>query len=320
MTVRQRLGKIMLRKTLLFLLIACLGCSAVPQQAKSGLADLNRRVERTVRSEYKIPAYVQISISSPKPSEFANYDNITVSFATEEREQSHEYLISKDGKLLIDMRKMDLTIDPYQKAMSKIDLSGRPVRGNPDAKVTVVVYDDYQCPFCSRMHQEILSLMKSYGDRIKVYYKDFPLLEIHPWARRAAIDSNCLAQQNGEAFWEFGDYVHANGRQISGEKKPLQEQLAAVDRIATDIGGKHKLNATTLAHCIKAQPSKELDSSVKEAESFGVNATPFIFVNGQKVEGAVPDSELKAILDQALRDVGQPPPPATSASAASGGK
>jgi protein-disulfide isomerase len=194
------------------------------------------------------------------------------------------------------------------------------VRGNPDAKVTVVVYDDYQCPFCSRMHQEILSLMKSYGDRIKVYYKDFPLLEIHPWARRAAIDSNCLAQQNGEAFWEFGDYVHANGRQISGEKKPLQEQLAAVDRIATDIGGKHKLNATTLAQCIKAQPSKELDSSVKEAESLGVNATPFIFVNGQKVEGAVPDSELKAILDQALRDVGQPPPPATSASAASGGK
>ena len=305
----------MLRKTLLFLAIAWLGCSA-----QSGPADLNRRVERTVRSEFKIPAYVQISISSPKPSEFANYDNITVSFATEEREQSHEYLISKDGKLLIDMRKMDLTVDPYQKAMSKIDLSGRPVRGNPDAKVTVVVYDDYQCPFCSRMHQEILSLMKSYGDRIKVYYKDFPLLEIHPWARRAAIDSNCLAQQNGEAFWEFGDYVHANGRQISGEKKPLQEQLAAVDRIATDIGGKHKLNAATLAHCIKAQPSKELDSSVKEAESLGVNATPFIFVNGQKVEGAVPDSELKAILDQALRDVGQPPPPGTSASAASGGK
>jgi protein-disulfide isomerase len=328
-TVRQRLGKFMLRKTLLFLLIACLGCSAAPQQAKSGLAgdsvqsgaaDLNRRVERAVRSEYKIPAYVQISISSPKPSEFANYDDITVSFATEERKQSHEFLISKDGKQLIDMRKIDLTVDPYQKAMSKIDLAGRPLRGNPDAKVTVVVYDDYQCPFCSRMHQEMLSLMKSYGDRIKVYYKDFPLFEIHPWAGRAAIDSNCLARQNGAAFWDFADSVHANGRQISGEKRPLPEQLAAVDHIATDIGGKHKLNAAALAQCIKEQPAKDLDSSVKEAESLGVNATPYIFVNGQKVEGAVPEPELKAILDQALRDAGQQPPPATSASAAGSGK
>jgi len=311
----------MLRKTLLFLSIAWLGCSAAPQQAQSGPADLNRRVERTVRSEFKVPAYVQISISSPKASEFANYDNIAITFTTGDKKQTHEFLVSKDGKQLVDMRKMDLTADPYQKAMSAIDLTGRPLRGNKDAKVTVVVYDDFQCPFCSRMHQELFSLMKSYGDRVKVYYKDYPLpAEMHPWARRAAIDSNCLAQQNGEAFWEFGDYVHANGRQISGEKKPLQEQLAVVDLIATDIGGKHKLNATTLAQCIKAQPSKELDSSVKEAESLGVNATPFIFVNGQKVEGAVLDSELKAILDQALRDVGQPPPPATSASAASGGK
>ena len=163
-------------------------------------------------------------------------------------------------------------------------------------------------------------MLKSYGDRIKVYYKDYPLFEIHPWAGRAAIDSNCLARQNGQAFWDFADYVHANGRQISGEKKPLPEQFAAVDHIATDIGAKHKLNAAALAQCIKEQPTKEMDSSVKEAESLGVNATPFLFVNGQKVEGAVPEDELKAVLDQALRDAGQQPPAATSASAASGGK
>ena len=144
---------------------------------------------------------------------------------------------------------------------------------------------------------------------MKVYYKDFPLpAEMHPWARRAAIDSNCLARQNGEAFWDFADYVHANGRQISGEKKPLEAQLAAVDHIATDIGNKRNLNAAMLAQCIKEQPSKDLEKSVKEAESLGVNATPFIFVNGQKVEGAIPAAEFKAILDQALRDAGQQPP------------
>jgi predicted DsbA family dithiol-disulfide isomerase len=63
-----------------------------------------------------------------------------------------------------------------------------------------------------------------------------------------------------------------------------------------------------------------LEKSVKEAESLGVNATPFIFINGQKVEGAIPAAELKAILDQALRDAGQQPPTDASASAASAGK
>ena len=319
----------MLRKTLLFLAIAWLGCSAAPQQAKSGPAgdpvqsgpaDLNRRVERTVRSEFKIPAYVQISIGSPKSSEFANYDNITVTFTTGDKKQTHEFFVSKDGKQLVDMRKMDLTVDPYQNAMAKIDLTGRPPRGSKDAKVTVVVYDDYQCPFCSRMHQELFSLMKDYGDRVKVYYKDYPLFEIHPWARRAAIDSNCLARQSGEAFWDFADYAHANGRQIGGEKKPLEAQFAAVDHIATDIGNQHNLNTAVLAQCIKEQPSKDLENSVKEAESLGVNATPFIFVNGQKVEGAVPAEEFKAILDQALHDAGLQPPAAASASAASAGK
>lgn len=315
----------MLRKILLFLVIAWVGCSAAPPQANPGPAgdtaqsapaDLNRRIERTVRAEFKIPSYVHISIGAPTASEFPNFDNITVSFATGEKKQSHEFLISKNGKQLIDMRKMDLTVDPYAKAMSKIDLSGRPVRGNPAAKVSVVVYDDYQCPFCSRMHQELLSLLPSYGDRIKVYYKDFPLFEIHPWASRAAIDSNCLAKENSAAFWNFADYVHANGAKISGQKKPLQEQFAAVDKIALDIGGK----SPALAQCIKEQPSKDLDSSVKEAESLGVNATPFLFVNGQKVEGAVPEADLRSILDGALRDAGQQPPAATSASATGGNK
>ena len=72
-------------------------------------------MERAVRSEFKIPAYVQISISSPRPSDFANYDAITVSFATEDKKQTHDFLISKDGKQLVDMRKMDLTSIPIRR-------------------------------------------------------------------------------------------------------------------------------------------------------------------------------------------------------------
>ena len=66
--------------------------------------------------------------------------------------------------------------------MKKIDLAGRPVRGNPDAKVTIVNYDDFECPFCSRMHSTLMSeILPQYGDKIKIVYKDYPL-SMHPWA------------------------------------------------------------------------------------------------------------------------------------------
>ncbi len=129
--------------------------------------------------------------------------------------------------------------------MAKIDLNGRPVRGNKDAKVTVVVYDDFQCPYCSRLHQTLNDVLKTYGDQIKVVYKDFPLLEIHPWAERAAIDSGCLAKQSAGAYWDFADYVHANGHQIQGEKRPVDAQLSELDRITMDVGKRHSADVAT---------------------------------------------------------------------------
>src|SRR5207248_11577787 len=145
----------------------------------------------------------------------------------------HEFLLSKDNKALVRFTKMDLTSDPYSELMKKIDTSGRPVRGNKDAKVTIVNYDDFECPFCSRMHQTLFpDVFKAYSDRVKIVYKDFPLAEIHPWATHAAVDANCLAAQNNDAYWDFADYVHGNQKAISGpEKSTLPQQFANLDRV-----------------------------------------------------------------------------------------
>ncbi len=89
------------------------------------------------------------------------------------------------------------------------------------------------------MHQTLNDVLKSYGDRIKLVYKDYPLFEIHPWAERAALDSGCLAKQSEGAYWEFADYVHANPQQIKGEKRALPGQIAELDKITFDIGKKH---------------------------------------------------------------------------------
>jgi len=139
-------------------------------------------------------------------------------------------------------------------------------------------------------------------------YKDYPLVQIHPWAERAAIDSGCLAKQSDGAYWDFADYVHANGRQIQGEKRAKDVQIAEVDRITLDTGKRHSANVAALESCVKEQTKTDLNASVKEAEAVGVEATPALFINGVKMDGAVPAEELKLVLDKELKLVGVEPP------------
>jgi protein-disulfide isomerase len=301
------------RRALFVLLLICLGCSA--QSGPAVAPDVAQRVERQVRVFYSIPSGVKITLSPLRTSEFPNYDALTITLGDEEHK--YDFLLSKDHNTLLRLTKLDLTKDPYAEVMKKIDVKARPTRGNKDAKVVVVNYDDFQCPFCSRMHEMLFpDLLKEYGDKVVFIYKDFPLAEIHPWATHAAVNANCLAAQNNEAYWDFADYIHANQREINSSKV-RDEQYAALDKLATEQGQKHKVDATKLQACIKAQNSEAIKASVKEGSDVGVTATPTIFVNGQELDGAVPLEEMRAALDDALQRAGiQPPahPPAAKAS------
>lgn len=291
------------RRSILLLLLVCLGCSA-----QSAPPDVATRIERQVRTYYSIPAQVKIVQGPLKPSEFPNYDAITITFDGGEKKQNYDFLLSKDGKTLLRLTKLDLTKDPYADAMSKINVEGRPTRGNKNAKVVAVNFDDFQCPFCSRMHQTLFpEILKEYGDKVLFVYKDYPLVEIHPWATHAAVNANCLAAQNSEAYWDFADHVHANQREVGGEKS-RDAQFAVLDRLAMDQGQSHKLDVAKLQSCIKAQNDEAVKSSIKEGDLLGVSATPTLFINGQEVDGAVPLSELRATLDRALQQAGVTPP------------
>jgi protein-disulfide isomerase len=299
---RQFLVTLFRRSIFVFALI-CVGCSA-----QSAPSDVSLRIERQVRSFYNIPSSVKVNLGPIKPSEFPNYDVMTIAFEGDSKKQEYEFLLSKDKKTLLKMTKLDLTRDPYAELMKKIDVGGRPVRGNKDAKVTAVNYDDFQCPFCSRMHQTLFpELLKQYGDRVQFIYKDFPLAEIHPWATRAAVDANCLASQSSDAYWDFADYVHANQAEINKEKS-RDSQFGEVDRLALGQGEKHGLDASKLQACVKAQPDDKVKASIKEGAALGVDATPTLFVNGEKVDGALGINEIRAVLDRALQQAGVPAP------------
>lgn len=297
----------LLRRCFAVLLLICLGCSA-----QSVPADVTKRIERQVRSFYSLPPDVQITVNPVKPSEFPNYDSLTVTLITAERKQEVVFLLSKDGKTLVRFTKMDLTKDPYSELMKKIDTTGRPTRGNKEAKVVAVNYDDFECPFCSRMHQQLFpTLFKEYGDRVLFIYKDFPLAELHPWAIHAAVNANCLAAQNNDAYWDFADSIHNNQGQVNAEKT-LDARFAALDRVALVQGQRHGLDLTKLQSCIKAQKDDAVKSSLHEAEALGVTATPTVFINGEKVDGALPLSELRLVFDRALKDAGVPTAPAAT--------
>jgi protein-disulfide isomerase len=148
--------------------------------------------------------------------------------------------------------------------------------------------------------------LKEYEDRVKIILKDFPLFEIHPWAKRAAIDSNCLAEQSNDAYWDFSDYVHAKQGEISGPNRDMNAAFARLDNAALDSGRKHSVDSHILQSCLKSQPDAQLNASVKEADALGVSSTPTLFVNGDKISGALTESELRQEIQAALRGIEQP--------------
>ena len=302
---------ILCKRTLLFVLLTCLGVAAqVPS------ADLAQRIERQIRSYYDLPDSVKVSLSASHASGFPNYDSYTVTLEGDgNNKKTFDFLLSKDQKTLIRMTKMDLSKDPYAENMKKIDVKGRPVRGNPNAKVVIVNFDDFECPFCSRAHQTLFpELLKEYGDRVAFIYKDFPLSEIHPWAIHAAIDANCLAGLSNDAYWDFADYIHSN-QQVVNSEKGHENQFAALDRITLTEGAKFKVDTAKLEACVKAQKQDAVTASVKEGEALGVDGTPTMFVNGRSVNGARSAEEFRAAFDSALQQAGVAVPAHPAASA-----
>ncbi len=294
----------LIRRSFLLLLVVCLGCVA-----QSASPELTLKIERQVRSYYKLPPEVKLLIGAPSPSpEFPSYEAVIVTVDNGGRKQDLTFLVSKDHSSMMRLTKFDLSKDPFAETMSKIDTTGRPIRGAKASKVVVVNFDDFECPFCSRMHQTLFpEILKEYGDRVTFIYKDFPMVTIHPWAMHAAVDTNCLAAQSSDAYWDFADYIHANQHEVSNEKTP-GARLEALDKLTLLQGQKHNLDVAKLQACIKAQDESAVNASMKEAEAIGVEATPTLFVSGEKMEGAQTVAEMRAALDRALKDANLPVP------------
>jgi protein-disulfide isomerase len=269
--------------------------------------ELARRVEVLIRSKSSIPADYDIQIGPRSKSEVPGFDQISVTFAGNGKtSRPVMFLLSTDGKTLAQFNKYDISKDP--KLLVSGD--GRPGRGGPpNAPVLIVGFDDLECPFCARMHAELFpALTDRYKDQIHIVYKDFPL-DQHPWAMRAAIDTNCVGAQNPAGYWNLVDYIHAHAAEVGGDDKSLAKANDMLDSLARDEGKRQKLNMDQLNACITKQDNTAIKASMQLGESLGVDSTPALFINGEKLDGALPLEYVYRMIDNALIASGQTPPP-----------
>lgn len=301
----------------LLALALAIGCKAQTAATDNANAEVNRRIEVMVRAQYNVPGDYSVSIGARKASKIPGFETLPVTLSHGAKSSVVDFLISTDSKTLARLETFDLTKDP---AFS-IDVAGRPIRGNPSAKVTVVSFDDLECPYCARMHTSLFpGTLERYKDKVRFIYKDDPLVDLHPWAMHAAIDANCLAAQSGDAYWTDVDYVHAHGQEVSGDDRDLHKSFATLDRIAREEASLVKLDQTKLDACIAKQDDSKVRSSAKEAEDLGIDGTPALFVDGERINGAVPEEQVWQVIDRALRAAGVEPPPAPAQPAHPDGK
>jgi protein-disulfide isomerase len=289
------------------LVILAAGCRAqnVPAPALSPTSQLNRRIEVAVRSQFEIPPDVDVSIGSPTKSDFPGYQNLPITFASNGKQTTVNFLLANDGNTVARLEKYDISRNPAE----MIPLENRPVRGPATAKVTVVSFDDLECPYCAQMHAVLFpATAQHYKGLVKFVYKDYPLVEIHPWAMHAAVNANCLAIQDPTAYWNYVDYVHAHANEITGAAHDNQQSFKTLDSLASDEGSRSKLDSAKLDKCIQTQDQTQIKASMALGERLGVSGTPTLFINGERIPGMLSEQLLWMAIDRALRAAGVEPP------------
>jgi protein-disulfide isomerase len=239
--------------------------------------------------ELWIPS-VAVKIDDAKDSkEMPGYLEVTVHLTFNGNTLDQHYFLSRDGKKIFQGDVYDINQSPFQGNIDKLDVKGAPSLGPATAPITVVIFSDFQCPMCRQeadvIHKELTA---AYPDKVQVYFRDYPLESLHNWARSAAIAGRCVYKSNPAAFWDFHDWVFENQSYIGLDNLNSKIQEFAASK---------SLDGMQLSRCIESKSTAaEVNASQEMGKSVGVSATPTIFVNGRRFEGAVPWENLQAII------------------------
>ncbi len=305
--------------TLIALAALILSVFGVAAAVADDAEDRNAKILANLKLQFQQLREIEVIMGEISPSGFGGLDQGSFTIQTPRGPQPQKFLVSADDTRLymvsepfdVSKSKADIDAQLTQETAAKAEaaanrsqelaaaVAGLPVRGNPDAKVTIVEFSDFQCPYCARGATTVEQILEKYGDDVKVAFKHFPL-DFHPWARPAAVASHCAGQQDDDAFWSLHDQYFANQKQITPDNV-----LAKSKEYLADSGIDMEL-WSTCAEDKESDAYKAAEATVTADVAFGqrhgVSGTPGFFVNGRFLNGAQPLNAFEPLIAEAKND------------------
>jgi protein-disulfide isomerase len=258
--------------------IVMVGLSAQISRAQSPAPDeLKKKVDAYLRNMFAFGPDVKLTVSDFKESGVAYLLETNITVTIGENKEDVKMWVSKDGKYLLRGEMVDMGKDGFAENRAKLDLKAAPVTGASNATVTIVEFADFECPVCRQLHEALRGLLPNYP-QVRLVFKDFPLEQMHAWARTGALAGRCAYQQDPKAFWKMYDYLYDNQELISASN--------AWDK-SVDYAGQAGLKTDEFRACMTSQEAAAaVEANVANGKLLEVNSTPTLFVNGRRVVGA----------------------------------
>ncbi len=248
-------------------------------------------LEAYVRHLYLLQPQLTVTVGDPKPSSLPGFKEVRLRISQGAQSQDLTLFVSNDGKKIVQGNFYDVTTNPFKPELDKLKTQFQPYLGTEKAPVAIVVFSDLQCPVCKGEAETLRkNLIQNYPTQVRLYFKDFPLEGLHPWAKAAAMAGRCAFQQSNDAFWLYHDYVFSHQESINPENLKDQTLTWAKDAKGVDS---IKLGACMASNATQAEVEKEME----EGRALDVSGTPTMFINGRRIPNSIDWPNLKTVID-----------------------
>jgi protein-disulfide isomerase len=257
-------------------------------------ADPRAEIVQHVREQFKVPEAISLTAGPFHNSGFPNFLATTVTAENGKQKQTQDFYITKDNRTLVLGSVLNLGLDLRREALRTIITTNQPTLGPAHAPVTIVEYADLECPVCGKLHEFLeKELLPKYGDKVRVIFKEFPLVQIHDWSLTAAIANECVYEIKPEAFAPYRSLIFQN--QASTNAANLRDNLLGyADQVGVD--------RVKLAACLDSKASLPLvDAGANEGKRLGIQSTPTCFINGRMLVGYPSAEAYYKAVDAALK-------------------
>ena len=296
------------RTAMPFLLVAtlifpgALGCSREEErtQPQTSSVDVQKTIDRAKKSieqlRRSLPASkdTKIEVLDAKALPVPGLVELTLRAKLENRTAVRKVIVSDDLRYVFRGVLVPLGEIPRERVeLENVNLKDSPMRGNPKAPVTIVEFGDFQCPFCRAAQPNLDRILKEYEGKVRVVFKHYPLVSLHPWALEASMLAECARRQKPELFWKLHDFYYNLTTAVTPGTilKTTQEALKGQD-----------LNMDKFNECfLKKQTQPKVERDYKEGLVVGVQGTPVFLVNDIFLSGDVQYEILNALVLEELR-------------------